>query len=248
MVRLAASLCRDRYSSRARLHFGHGSAKDFSGFTPVTFFRRDCDVHSCRCSRRCKHRLVFGNVCQTIHQPCSRSIAIMKKIFVCLALAAGTLAAPALSFAQSNGPVTRAEVRADLVRLESGLRAGGCERRQLPCRYPGSRSKGRRARRRSTARDAELRRRVATGHVGIGRTGPHPHGNAVSMRGPGGLLQAVLRKLIDEGGMRAIALGSASGHTAWPLPLPIAPLAVVRQPAVLAPHTIFPVFDKRRLT
>jgi hypothetical protein len=42
----------------------------------------------------------------------------MKKIFVCLALAAGTLAAPALSFAQSNGPVTRAEVRADLVRLE----------------------------------------------------------------------------------------------------------------------------------
>jgi hypothetical protein len=28
------------------------------------------------------------------------------------------LAAPALSFAQSNAPVTRAEVRADLVRLE----------------------------------------------------------------------------------------------------------------------------------
>src|SRR5262245_48797025 len=43
---------------------------------------------------------------------------IMKKIFVCLAVAAGALAAPALSFAQSNAPVTRAEVRADLVRLE----------------------------------------------------------------------------------------------------------------------------------
>lgn len=42
----------------------------------------------------------------------------MKKIFVCLAVAAGALAAPALSFAQSNGPVTRAQVRADLVRVE----------------------------------------------------------------------------------------------------------------------------------
>ncbi|CAG4889943.1 DUF4148 domain-containing protein [Paraburkholderia saeva] len=42
----------------------------------------------------------------------------MKKILVCLALAAGSLAAPVVSFAQSNAPVTRAEVRADLVRLE----------------------------------------------------------------------------------------------------------------------------------
>jgi len=42
----------------------------------------------------------------------------MKKIFVCLAVAAGALAAPALSFAQSNAPLTRAEVRADLVRVE----------------------------------------------------------------------------------------------------------------------------------
>ncbi|PRY09449.1 DUF4148 domain-containing protein [Paraburkholderia sp. BL25I1N1] len=42
----------------------------------------------------------------------------MKKALVCFALAVGTLAAPVLSFAQSNGPVTRAEVRADLVRLE----------------------------------------------------------------------------------------------------------------------------------
>ena len=42
----------------------------------------------------------------------------MKKALVCLALAAGAMAAPVLSFAQSNGPVTRAEVRADLVRLE----------------------------------------------------------------------------------------------------------------------------------
>jgi Domain of unknown function (DUF4148) len=53
------------------------------------------------------------------HQTCPRSITIMKKIFVCLAIAAGTLAVPALSFAQTNGPVTRAEVRADLVRVEN---------------------------------------------------------------------------------------------------------------------------------
>ncbi|WP_109481730.1 DUF4148 domain-containing protein [Paraburkholderia sp. C35] len=49
----------------------------------------------------------------------------MKKIFVCLAVAAGALAAPALSFAQSNAPLTRAEVRADLVRVEqAGYRPG----------------------------------------------------------------------------------------------------------------------------
>ena len=42
----------------------------------------------------------------------------MKNALVCFALAAGTLAAPVLSFAQSNAPVTRAEVRADLVRVE----------------------------------------------------------------------------------------------------------------------------------
>jgi len=42
----------------------------------------------------------------------------MKNALICFALAAGTLAAPALSFAQSNAPLTRAEVRADLVRVE----------------------------------------------------------------------------------------------------------------------------------
>ncbi|SAK76033.1 DUF4148 domain-containing protein [Caballeronia ptereochthonis] len=42
----------------------------------------------------------------------------MKKHLVCLTLAAATLAAPALAFAQSNGPVTRAQVRADLVAVE----------------------------------------------------------------------------------------------------------------------------------
>ncbi|MDE1184250.1 DUF4148 domain-containing protein [Paraburkholderia sp.] len=43
----------------------------------------------------------------------------MKNIFVCIALAATALATPAISFAQSSSePVTRAEVRADLVRVE----------------------------------------------------------------------------------------------------------------------------------
>jgi hypothetical protein len=51
-----------------------------------------------------------------------KGISIMKKALVGIALAIGTLAAPALSFAQPNGPLngplTRAEVRADLVRVE----------------------------------------------------------------------------------------------------------------------------------
>ncbi|MFM0041790.1 DUF4148 domain-containing protein [Paraburkholderia sediminicola] len=42
----------------------------------------------------------------------------MSKILIGLALAAATLGVPALSFAQSNEPLTRAEVRADLVRVE----------------------------------------------------------------------------------------------------------------------------------
>ncbi|SAK71630.1 purine nucleoside phosphorylase [Caballeronia catudaia] len=42
----------------------------------------------------------------------------MKKYLVSLTLVAATLAAPALAFAQSNGPVTRAQVRADLVAVE----------------------------------------------------------------------------------------------------------------------------------
>jgi hypothetical protein len=45
-------------------------------------------------------------------------ISIMKKALVCLSLAAVALTAPVLSFAQSNGPLTRAEVRAELVRVE----------------------------------------------------------------------------------------------------------------------------------
>ncbi|HTI16562.1 MAG TPA: DUF4148 domain-containing protein [Trinickia sp.] len=40
------------------------------------------------------------------------------KTLTALIIAASAISAPALSFAQSNGPLTRAEVRAELVRLE----------------------------------------------------------------------------------------------------------------------------------
>ncbi|WP_027802963.1 DUF4148 domain-containing protein [Paraburkholderia dilworthii] len=42
----------------------------------------------------------------------------MSKMFVSIALAVCTLGAPILSFAQSSAPLTRAQVRADLVRVE----------------------------------------------------------------------------------------------------------------------------------
>jgi hypothetical protein len=42
----------------------------------------------------------------------------MSKMLAGLFLAVATLGAPVLSFAQSNAPLTRAEVRADLVRVE----------------------------------------------------------------------------------------------------------------------------------
>ncbi|WP_027210778.1 DUF4148 domain-containing protein [Burkholderia sp. WSM2232] len=40
------------------------------------------------------------------------------KTLACLALVIGTLAAPTLSFAQCTTPLTRAQVRADLIRVE----------------------------------------------------------------------------------------------------------------------------------
>jgi hypothetical protein len=42
----------------------------------------------------------------------------MKNIAICLALIAGTFAASTASFAQSNDPITRAQVRAELVQVE----------------------------------------------------------------------------------------------------------------------------------
>ena len=40
------------------------------------------------------------------------------KALTCLLIAAGALASPVISFAQSSAPLTRAEVRADLIHVE----------------------------------------------------------------------------------------------------------------------------------
>jgi Domain of unknown function (DUF4148) len=45
-------------------------------------------------------------------------LIMSRTIFVGLVIVASAIAAPALSFAQSNAPLTRAEVRAELVRVE----------------------------------------------------------------------------------------------------------------------------------
>ena len=42
----------------------------------------------------------------------------MSKMFIGIALVVATLGAPVLSFAQSSAPLTRAQVRADMIRVE----------------------------------------------------------------------------------------------------------------------------------
>ncbi|WP_081067892.1 DUF4148 domain-containing protein [Burkholderia territorii] len=55
------------------------------------------------------------------------------KMLACIAIVAGTLTAPALSFAQSATPLTRAQVRADLISVE---RAGYDPARGNDPHYP----------------------------------------------------------------------------------------------------------------
>jgi hypothetical protein len=59
---------------------------------------------------------------------------MLKSLIPAVALAlASALAAPAVSFAQSNGPVTRAQVRAGLVQLEkAGYQVGAGEQTSYP--------------------------------------------------------------------------------------------------------------------
>jgi hypothetical protein len=66
-------------------------------------------------SRETENNIYFGYPINyiIIHQESN-----MKKYLVSFTLVAATLAAPALAFAQSNAPVTRAQVRADLVAVE----------------------------------------------------------------------------------------------------------------------------------
>jgi hypothetical protein len=50
----------------------------------------------------------------------------MKKFLISALVLSSALAAPAFAFAQSNGPVTRAQVKAELVQLEkAGYSPGG---------------------------------------------------------------------------------------------------------------------------
>ncbi|WP_418789309.1 DUF4148 domain-containing protein [Paraburkholderia pallida] len=55
------------------------------------------------------------------------------KTFVCLVLASCALASPVVSFAQSTAPVTREQVRAELIRLEqAGYRPGDGDHTTYP--------------------------------------------------------------------------------------------------------------------
>jgi Domain of unknown function (DUF4148) len=57
----------------------------------------------------------------------------MIKAFIPAVVLASTLAAPTFAFAQANGPLTRAEVRAQLVQLErAGYQAGGGQDAHYP--------------------------------------------------------------------------------------------------------------------
>ena len=55
------------------------------------------------------------------------------KTLACLVLASCALASPVVSFAQSTAPVTRAQVRAELIRLEqAGYRVGDGDQTTYP--------------------------------------------------------------------------------------------------------------------
>lgn len=50
----------------------------------------------------------------------------MKRFFICALVLSSALAAPAFAFAQNNTPVTRAQVKAELIQLEkAGYNPGG---------------------------------------------------------------------------------------------------------------------------
>jgi hypothetical protein len=65
------------------------------------------------------------------------------KALICLTLAVSALASPALSFAQTNsGPLTRAQVRADLIRFEqAGYTPSGGEDPHYPAAIQAAEAK-----------------------------------------------------------------------------------------------------------
>jgi mitochondrial fission protein ELM1 len=64
------------------------------------------------------------------------------KTLACLVLAIGALASPVVSFAQSTAPVTRAQVRAELIRLEqAGYHVGDGDHNTYPAQIQAAEAK-----------------------------------------------------------------------------------------------------------
>jgi len=64
------------------------------------------------------------------------------KTLACLVLAIGALASPVVSFAQSTAPVTRAQVRAELIRLEqAGYHVGDGDQTTYPAQIQAAEAK-----------------------------------------------------------------------------------------------------------
>jgi hypothetical protein len=64
------------------------------------------------------------------------------KTLACLVLASGVLASPLVSFAQSTAPVTRAQVRAELIRLEeAGYHVGDGDQTTYPAQIQAAEAK-----------------------------------------------------------------------------------------------------------
>jgi hypothetical protein len=64
------------------------------------------------------------------------------KALACVILASSALASPVVSFAQSTAPVTRAQVRAELIRLEeAGYRVGDGDNTTYPAKIQAAEAK-----------------------------------------------------------------------------------------------------------
>ncbi|MGF6812097.1 mitochondrial fission protein ELM1 [Paraburkholderia sp. Clong3] len=94
------------------------------------------------------------------------------KILACVVLAIGGLASPVLSFAQSTEPVTRAQVRANLIRLEeAGYRVGDGDSTTYPAQIQAAELK-------ISAQDSQQVANTAVGGTtmnGTSAAGSAPH-------------------------------------------------------------------------
>jgi hypothetical protein len=97
------------------------------------------------------------------------------KIVVCLALAMSALASPVVSFAQSSAPVTREQVRADLIRLEkAGYHVGDGDDTTYPAEIQAAEAK-------IAAEDGQ---QVANNAVGGATSGTSAAGSHLSLPNP----------------------------------------------------------------